>query len=169
MFHQSNTPRAPFAARRHRRFRDHARKASRVSICMTPGADPDTLKCMIKGIEHTAIASPDPARLAQWYVDHLHFTINYQSPNAVFVKAQNGYMLEIIRAEGERASHGMKDPGLRHLAIAVDDFDSVYGELRAKGVRFLAEPLESKGNKVVFFSDPEGNILHLLRRERPLD
>ena len=26
---------------------------------------------MYKGLEHTAIASPDPLRLAQWYVDHL--------------------------------------------------------------------------------------------------
>ena len=34
---------------------------------------------MFKGLEHTAIASPDPQKLAQWYVDHLEFTINYEN------------------------------------------------------------------------------------------
>ena len=47
---------------------------------------------MVKGIEHTAIASPEPERLAQWYVEHLGFAINYQSKNSrtVFVKAADG-------------------------------------------------------------------------------
>ena len=53
----------------------------------------------------------------------------------------------------------MKTPGLRHLALAVDDFSAAYAELQAKGVNFAGEPQESKGNKVVFFTDPEGNYL----------
>jgi glyoxylase I family protein len=123
---------------------------------------------MIQGIEHTAIASPDPQKLAQWYVDHLDFTINYNSGRTVFVKAPNGYMLEIITSEGARGPQTMKDPGLRHLAIAVKDFDSVYTRLKSQGVRFEGDPIEAKGNKVVFFSDPDGNYLHLLQRQTPL-
>jgi len=47
---------------------------------------------MVSGIEHTAIASPDPRRLAQWYVEHLGFVINYQSASSstTFVKAPDG-------------------------------------------------------------------------------
>jgi glyoxylase I family protein len=123
---------------------------------------------MIQGIEHTAIASPDPQKLAQWYVEHLDFTINYNSGRTVFVKAPNGTMLEIITSEGVRAPQTMKDPGIRHLAIAVSDFDAVYGRLKAQGVRFEGDPVDNKGNKVVFFSDPDGNYLHLLQRETPL-
>lgn len=123
---------------------------------------------MIHGIEHTAIASPDPQKLAQWYVEYLDFTINYNSGRTVFVKAPNGTMLEIITSEGVRAPQTMKDPGLRHLAIAVSDFDAVYGRLRSQGVRFEGDPVDNKGNKVVFFSDPDGNYLHLLQRETPL-
>lgn len=123
---------------------------------------------MIKGIEHTAIAAVDIAALADWYVRTLGFRINYSSPNATFVKAPDGTMIEIIRAEGERGEQTLKTPGLRHLALAVDDFDSVYADLQAKGVSFVGEPLESKGNKVVFFTDPEGNYLHLLQRGTPL-
>lgn len=123
---------------------------------------------MIKGIEHTAIAAVDIAALADWYVRTLGFRINYSSPNATFVKAPDGTMIEIIRAEGERGEQTLKTPGLRHLALAVDDFDSVYADLQAKGMSFVGEPLESKGNKVVFFTDPEGNYLHLLQRGTPL-
>jgi glyoxylase I family protein len=123
---------------------------------------------MIQGIEHTAIASPDPQKLAQWYVDHLDFVINYNSGRTVFVKAPNGYMIEIITSEGDRGPQTMKDPGLRHLAIAVKDFDQVFSRLKSQGVRFEGDPIDSKGNKVVFFSDPDGNYLHLLQRETPL-
>ena len=123
---------------------------------------------MIQGIEHTAIASPDPQKLAQWYVEHLDFTINYNSGRTVFVKAPNGFMLEIITAEGERSGQTMKTPGIRHLAIAVKDFARVYDRLRAQGVEFHGEPVAAKGTTVVFFSDPDGNYLHLLEREVPL-
>ena len=123
---------------------------------------------MIEGIEHTAIASPDPAKLATWYVDTLGFRINYQSATSVMLRAQNGYMLELITSDGAAPSATMKTPGLRHMAIGVTDFDAVYDGLKAKGVRFAGEPVEHKGNRVVFFEDPEGNLLHLLRRSQPL-
>ena len=48
------------------------------------------------------------------------------------------------------------------------DFDAAYLRLQSKNVSFLGEPQESKGNRVVFFTDPEGNILHLLKRATPL-
>ena len=47
---------------------------------------------MFKGLEHTAIASPQPEKLARWYVDHLGFIINYTYDGNYFVKAANGNM-----------------------------------------------------------------------------
>jgi glyoxylase I family protein len=123
---------------------------------------------MVHGLEHTAIASPDSRKLAHWYVDHLGFVINYDSGQTLFVRAPNGSMLEIITAEGDRTEQTLKTPGIRHLAIAVDDFDNVYAGLKAKNVNFLAEPFEFKGNRVVFFTDGDGNYLHLLQRAEPL-
>lgn len=123
---------------------------------------------MIRGIEHSAIASANPAALAEWYVETLGFVINYRGSTAFFVKAPDGSMIEIIPAEGERGGNTLKTPGLRHLALAVTEFEAVYAGLQAKGVQFLGEPLYAKGNKVVFFTDPEGNYLHLLERETPL-
>lgn len=123
---------------------------------------------MIRGLEHVAVASPEPPKLAKWYVDTLGFVINYESPRTTFVKAPNGSMIEIITAEGDRIEQTMKQPGLRHMALEVDQFEATYETLRTKGVEFIDEPAEKKGVKTVFFKDPEGNILHLIRRETPL-
>ena len=123
---------------------------------------------MFTAFEHTGIASPDHKKLAQWYVEVFGFAIVYQSAGATFVRASNGSMIEIIAAEGDRVELAMKQPGLRHIALAVDDFDADLARIRAAGVKFLGEPVEAKGNKVVFFTDPEGNILHLIQRAAPL-
>jgi len=123
---------------------------------------------MFKGLEHTAIASPDPQKLAQWYVDHLEFTINFEYDGNYFVRAANGTMLEIIRSEGERPAQKMKDPGIRHLAILVDDFDAAHEQLRSAGVKFLSEPVNNQGNRLVFFADGDGNFVHLVHRLKPL-
>ena len=123
---------------------------------------------MFTGIEHFAIASPDPRRLADWYVSHLNFRINYEYAGNYFVKAPNGGVIEIIPAEGSPGANSMRTPGLRHIAIAVDDFDAAHNELRSKGVNFLGEPYENQGNRLVFFADPDGNFLHLIERHQPL-
>jgi glyoxylase I family protein len=123
---------------------------------------------MFQGLEHTAIASPDPKSLAEWYVDNLGFHINYQYSGNYFVKAPNGTMLEIIPGEGRVSTPQLKDPGIRHLAIAVDDFDAAYAELKRRGVRFVGEPFNNQGNRLVFFRDADGNLLHLIHREKPL-
>jgi len=123
---------------------------------------------MIHGIEHTAIAANDIGQLASWYVDVLGFTINYQSESAIFVKAPDGTMIELIRADAARGDQTMKTQGIRHLALTVRDFDAAYTRLKEKNVSFVTEPDERKGNRIVFFTDPEGNYLHLLQRATPL-
>jgi len=126
---------------------------------------------MVKGIEHTAIASPDPERLAQWYADTLGFVINYRSNNSrtVFVKAADGTMIEIIEAAHAAAGPNRpNDPGIRHMALTVENFDAAYRALQDRGVSFLGEPINKGGNSLVFFTDPDGNILHLLHREKPM-
>jgi len=123
---------------------------------------------LFTGLEHTAIASPNPKRLADWYVQNLSFVINFTYDGNYFVKAPDGAMLEIIPSEGPAPETQGRTPGLRHLAVAVSDFDAAHADLKAKGVRFTGEPISNKGNRLVFFTDADGNLLHLVAREHPL-
>jgi glyoxylase I family protein len=123
---------------------------------------------MFVGLEHTAIASPGPAKLAKWYVDHLGFRINFEYDGNYFVRAANGAMLEIIPSEGARAEQKMRDEGIRHLAIEVTDFDAAHAALKAQGVNFTGQPYVNQGNRLVFFTDCDGNFVHLIQRPQPL-
>jgi glyoxylase I family protein len=124
---------------------------------------------MFDGVEHVAIASPAAPALVQRYVDHLAFRRIYEYSGNYFIKAPNGAVLEIIPANGDRLESKMYDPELRHIAITVKDFDAAYSSLRSGNVRFLGEPYATpQGHRLVFFSDCEGNILHLIQRAHPL-
>jgi glyoxylase I family protein len=123
---------------------------------------------MFKGLEHTAIASPDPKRLADWYCENLGFHINFTYQVFYFVKAPNGTMLEIIPSAGDKPAGDLKTPGIRHLAIEVDDFDAAHEQLKKQGVKFIGEAYEALGNRLVFFEDCDGNALHLIKRPQPL-
>src|SRR3954454_24409530 len=125
---------------------------------------------MFQGVEHTAIASPDPEKLAHWYVDHLGFHINFAYAGNFFVKAANGSILEIIPAEAPQPAQTLaanKTAGIRHLAIAGSDFHSAYDHLQKLNVNCLGEPFDLGTNRLVFFNDGDGNLVPLIRRENP--
>jgi glyoxylase I family protein len=121
---------------------------------------------MFNGIEHTAIATPDPEALAQWYEKNLSFPICHRYGGNVFVKAPDGTMLELIPSIGDPVKTEIKTPGIRHLAIKVKDFDAAVKALEQKGIEIF-DRVEG-ANRLAFFRDPEGNILHLIYRERAL-
>jgi len=128
---------------------------------------------MIRGIEHIGIAAKDTTALAEWYVRTLGFRIVTKSadtPPNYFVAAPNDAMLEIISAnQAKRAEHEPRDPGIRHICIGVDDFAAAADDLQKKGVTFTGGVINlPSGGKVVFFTDPEGNLLHLVHRPEPL-
>jgi len=123
---------------------------------------------MFNGIEHFAIASPNPKRLAEWYVETLEFKITFEYAGNYFVEAADGGLIEIIPEEGKREESGMRTPGMRHIALSVDDFDMARNHLSAQGIKFEGEPYTNQGNRLVFFKDPDGNLLHLIYREKPL-
>jgi glyoxylase I family protein len=123
---------------------------------------------MFTGLEHVAIASPDPKSLAEWYVVNLGFRLNFEYDGNYFVRAQDGNMLEIIKAEGDGGDPKVRTPGLRHLAISVKDFDAAHEHLKSLGVKFTGQPYVNQGNRLVFFNDLDGNLIHLIQRQNPL-
>jgi glyoxylase I family protein len=123
---------------------------------------------MFSGIEHFAIASPNTKRLAEWYVYNLDFEISFEYAGNYFVEALNGALIEIVPSEGERPETAIRTPGMRHIAVSVDDFDAAFARLKDQGVKFEGEPFTNQGNRLVFFADADGNLVHLIKRDKPL-
>ena len=122
---------------------------------------------MYKGLEHTAIASVDPEKLAAWFEEYLGFSICHRYGGIVFVKAPNGAMLEIIPGTGDRPANELQTLGIRHLAISVDDFDAAHEDLKSKGIE-IENLVNYEGNRLAFFRDIEGNICHIIHREKAI-
>ena len=120
---------------------------------------------MYKGIDHTAIASPDPEGLADWYYRILDFSITHRIGANVFLQASDGTKLEIIPSDGKSVNTEFKTPGIRHIAIRVLDFKVATNDLVQKGIE-IDQVLNIQGNLLAFFTDPEGNILHLVQWKR---
>jgi glyoxylase I family protein len=123
---------------------------------------------MITSLEHVAIASFDPHQLANWYIQHLNFTLQLDTGKTVYLRSPNGVILEFVYADTQPAAPLIRDAGLRHIAFTVDDFEKTNEKLKSAGARFAEQPIHLPGMSLFFFQDPEGNFLHLVERDVPL-
>jgi glyoxylase I family protein len=129
------------------------------------------LHSMVHGIEHMGLSAQDPKRLADWYVSSLGFTVVHaiEERKTYFVRDEHGGMLEIYPSRVPVPPVDNLHSGYRHLAVAVTDFEMELKRLRDNGVSFPEESIvTTEVMKLAFFRDPEGNLLHLVERMRPL-
>jgi len=124
------------------------------------------------GIEHVGIAARDTTRLAEWYKNTFGWTEVMRSgstPPVFFLATPSKDMVEIIPA---RTSPGREkdnfDQGYVHLAIGASDYDAACRRIIEAGGRLEGDPINANGTKVQFFRDPEGNLLHIIKRPKPL-
>ncbi len=118
------------------------------------------------GIEHILILSKDVKALVDWYVNLFDWEIVIDGgPDVYMVKASNGNMIEFGRTDVEGGKDAANAVGFRHLAICVDDFDAAVEKVRAAGVNGLKDPVVAdNGLGIMFFEDPDGNLVHLVSR-----
>jgi catechol 2,3-dioxygenase-like lactoylglutathione lyase family enzyme len=76
--------------------------------------------------------------------------------------------LKLVETKGAPAeTRGLVDShrGVRYIAFAVEDIDATCRELSSRGVEFASDVLapepESGVARLVFFRDPDGNLLEL--------
>ena len=120
-------------------------------------------------VEHIGLAARDPAKLKDWYVRVLEGRTVFASRGpapAFLVRLPGGVMLELYLSQlsvDETANNRLS--GWRHLALRVDSVEDARRELSERGVEF-SEPIKPAGGGglVLFFADPEGNLLHLVER-----
>jgi len=120
-------------------------------------------------IEHIAIPTPDPVALKKWYERVLGARTVYdngQTPPTCLVGLPGGGWFEIYASEALPENRGNnKLAGFRHIALRVDSLDAAKAELEKKGVKFTeAERPAAGGGRILFFADPEGNLLHFVER-----
>jgi glyoxylase I family protein len=118
--------------------------------------------------EHIGLAARDAVQLKDWYVAVLGAELVAQlspKPPAFMLRMGTSWMLEIYSAAttGEAGNNSLA--GWRHLALRVDSIEAAQAELARRGVAF-PEPIKPAGGggRVLFFQDPEGNLLHLTER-----
>jgi catechol 2,3-dioxygenase-like lactoylglutathione lyase family enzyme len=129
---------------------------------------PGSPKSFIKGVEHVAIATPDPGKLAAWYVEFLNFRPLLDTGATVYIQAPNRVVLEFVKADQAGGKPMIRDSGIRHIALGVNDFEGAHVSLAKAGIQFEPQPVVLPGMRLYFFRDPEGNFLHLVHREQPL-
>jgi len=127
---------------------------------------------MVQGVDHTAIAARDSRSLAAWYCETLGMRILFdnQAERPTFlVGGEMTGVLEIMPDNGApEVAHEPYDPGIRHIALRVADFDAAYAALEGK-VLGLTDPGDAAGGgKIAFFHDPEGNLLQIISRPAEL-
>lgn len=82
------------------------------------------------------------------------------------LKSPNGGLLELLEYERPDESPAVlpnNGIGAAHICLEVDDVDAAVAELRARGVRFLSDPItHESGIRWVYAKDPDGITAELL-------
>jgi glyoxylase I family protein len=127
---------------------------------------------LYQGVDHPAVSCHDVDKMVDWYCQNFDLKVifhNGQNPPSVLI----GYEGQITTLELMPVKHSgpspretpRLQPGWRHVALRVSDFEEAYGRLKKLRVEFLFEPVEAVGGgKVVSFRDPEGNELQIIER-----
>lgn len=120
-------------------------------------------------VEHIGLAAADPVALKDWYVRVFGAKILLevgQNPPAFFLQLAGGLRIEIYQADSTTSETGNnKLAGWRHAALRVDSVESAREKLSGAGIHFTeAIKPAGGGGRVLFFKDPEGNLLHLVER-----
>jgi glyoxylase I family protein len=124
-------------------------------------------------LDHPAISCNNVDRQVDWYCKTFELKVLFndgKTPPSVLL-GYDGDCTSIelmpVRHEGPHPAKTPRfQPGLRHIAFRVSNFEEAYEQLKREGVEFLFEPLQAVGGgKVVSFRDPEGNEIQIVQRE----
>jgi catechol 2,3-dioxygenase-like lactoylglutathione lyase family enzyme len=130
---------------------------------------------LFTGIDHPAIACYDVRKLADWYCKTFGMRIvaqNDAEPPAMVIGFEDAVnrsalieLMPVKDAGPNPAECPRFQPGIRHLAFRVTDFDAAYAKLTQAGVSFTTPVGDAVGGgKTILFRDPEGNELQIVQR-----
>jgi glyoxylase I family protein len=124
-------------------------------------------------IEHIGISVAKPIEMANWYQEVLGFDIKFSAEDdekavAFLTDGSDRVMLELGRLPdvpplAEGLSHHLE----LHIALKSDDPEKDAEYLVSNGAKFIEKcPITRQGENLTVLSDPWGNTLQLVRRNR---
>ncbi len=118
------------------------------------------------GTHHVALFTSNFAALEQFYTQTLGFPVvkRWDDAGIIFINV-GSTTIELIGRDN-RDGRVANQYGFDHLALHVEDVDAAYSDLLEAGIRFNGEPRNFKDVRIVFFNDPDGNLLELVEDPR---
>jgi len=125
-------------------------------------------------LEHIALQVPEPAAIADWYVEHLGCRIvrkGGEPSHARFVSdTQGAVMMELYRnPKVPVPDYASLDPLLLHLAFVTEQPKADTERLVKAGSKVVEALFTSpSGDQIVMLRDPWGLALQLVKRAEPM-
>jgi len=122
---------------------------------------------------HVAIRVVDYAGTLRWYTEKLDFHVDLEWPYGDMQLAYLSNGTAKVEVLGGATAEPQPDPisleptfqheGLNHFCLAIEDFDSILAELRARGVELVGEPffVEEINCNLAVVKDNSGNLIEL--------
>ena len=127
---------------------------------------------------HVAVRAPSLAEATDFYVGKLDFRVvaewDYDDEKLAYLAppADDHFYVEVLGGGDTFPSEvrpytdlgdSLKYSGYHHFCLHVASVDETLAELRARGVKVVAEPwvLPAISRKLAFFADPFGNLIEL--------
>ncbi len=122
--------------------------------------------------EHFALNVPDVRAHAQWYVEHLDFTIARQRDDAPFMHFLADETGRIIvelysNPKAPYPDYAAAHPLLFHIAVVAPDAKAERGRLEKAGAKLFLEEPQPDGSLLIMMRDPWGVPLQLCQRTKP--
>jgi catechol 2,3-dioxygenase-like lactoylglutathione lyase family enzyme len=123
-------------------------------------------------VDHIHLISPDIENTKRWYCDIFGGNVTFEGEfkgNKVYYVDLNGFniiLIEQLPDEKPLPATIQSREGLDHFGLAVEDMDAASAELKAKGVKFVVEPLQIRpGLRIAYVEAPDKVRIELSERK----
>lgn len=117
-------------------------------------------------LNHTIVWCRDKQRSAAFLTELFGLSAPVRFGPFLVVELANGVSLDYHDTDGEIA------PQHYAFLIGEDDFDRIFGRIRAQGIAYWADPRRRRageinrgdGGRGLYFEDPDGHLLEIITR-----